>query len=62
MQLPGPVRARLQQQYAERMRDLNEIYLQVGPQHPDTSSLNTMCRITLIDTLAAVYRAHAGPQ
>ncbi len=31
MQLPGPVRARLQQQYAERMRDLNEIYLQVAP-------------------------------
>ena len=30
MQLPGPVRQRLQQQYSENLADLNEIYLQLG--------------------------------
>ena len=30
MQLPKPVQQRLQQQYSDRLRDLNEIYLQLG--------------------------------
>jgi stage III sporulation protein SpoIIIAA len=30
MQLPAPVRSRLQQHYASSLRDLNEVYLQLG--------------------------------
>eukprot|EP00960_Hanusia_phi_P036974 752630-Hanusia_phi.AAC.1 len=30
LQLPAPVRARLQEQYSDKLRDLNEIYLQLG--------------------------------
>jgi len=30
MQIPAPVRRRLQEQFSDRLRDLNEIYLQLG--------------------------------
>ena len=30
IQLPAPVRSRLQQHYASSLRDLNEVYLQLG--------------------------------
>ena len=53
MQLPGPVRSRLQQQYADRLRDLNEIYLQLG-RWPEAVFANTQTGQLYREPLAQV--------